>query len=97
MTFRYSTPHTLGRQDTAAMHIHTRFRTAAVIGIALFLTACGKPETISGESPDPDDAALNAAKPVELPPMSCVNAENSPKCFPIFTPAAKSAANWMKL
>jgi hypothetical protein len=51
------------------MHIHTRFLTAAVLGTALFLTACGKPETISGDSPDPDAAALNAAAPVELPPM----------------------------
>jgi hypothetical protein len=51
------------------MHIHSRFLTAAVLGTALFLTACGKPETISGDSPDPDAAALNAAQPVELPPM----------------------------
>ena len=51
------------------MHIHPRFRTAAVLGTALLLAACGKPETISGDSPDPDAAALNAAAPVELPPM----------------------------
>lgn len=51
------------------MQTHTRLLTAAVLGTALFLTACGKPETISGDSPDPDAAALNAAKPVELPPM----------------------------
>ena len=51
------------------MQIQTRFLTAAVLGTALFLTACGKPETISGDSPDPDAAALNAAAPVKLPPM----------------------------
>jgi hypothetical protein len=51
------------------MHIHTRFFTAAVLGSALMLTACGEPETISGDAPDPDAAALNAAAPVELPPM----------------------------
>ena len=43
------TRRTIGRQDTADMHIHTRFRTAAVLGTALLLGACGKPETISGE------------------------------------------------
>jgi len=51
------------------MLIHTRNFTAAVLGATLLLAACGKPETISGDSPDPDAAALNAAKPVELPPM----------------------------
>lgn len=51
------------------MHIQTRFFTAAILGTALLLTACGEPETISGDSPDPDAAALNAAAPVELPPM----------------------------
>ncbi|WP_340315026.1 hypothetical protein [Rhizorhabdus argentea] len=33
------------------------------------LTACGKPETITASESDPDAAALNAAVPVELPPM----------------------------
>jgi len=51
------------------MHNQTRLFTAAALGTALLLSACGKPETISGDSPDPDAAALNAAKPVELPPM----------------------------
>ena len=51
------------------MHIQTRFLTAAVLGTALLLTACGKPETISGDAIDPDAAARNAAAPVELPPM----------------------------
>ena len=69
ISFLYLTPSTIGRQDTAAMHIHTRFSTAAMLGISLLLTACGDPETISGDAPDPDAAALNAAAPVELPPM----------------------------
>jgi len=44
------------------------FATAALIGISL-LTAC-KQETITADGPvDPDAAALNAAAPVELPPM----------------------------
>jgi len=51
------------------MHIHTRFLTAAVLGSALMLTACGKPETITASESDPDAAALNVAAPVELPPM----------------------------
>lgn len=51
------------------MHIHIRFFTAAVLGSALMLTACGKPETITASESDPDAAALNAAAPVELPPM----------------------------
>ncbi len=51
------------------MTIKNRFITAAVLGTALLLTACGKPETISGDAPDPDAAALNAAAPVKLPPM----------------------------
>jgi len=50
------------------MHTHTRLFAAAAIGSALLLAACGK-QTISGDSPDPDAAALNAAQPVELPPM----------------------------
>lgn len=52
------------------MHMTSRFLTAAVIGSALMLTACGKPETITAaDNNDPDAATLNAAKPVELPPM----------------------------
>ena len=51
------------------MQNHTRFLTAAVLGTTLLLAACGEPETISGDAPDPDAAALNAAAPVELPPM----------------------------
>jgi hypothetical protein len=50
------------------MHIHNRFLAAAAIGSFLMLGACQQ-ETISGDAPDPDAAALNAAKPVELPPM----------------------------
>jgi hypothetical protein len=50
------------------MQIRTRFLLAAVLGSTLMLAAC-KQETLSGDSPDPDAAALNAAKPVELPPM----------------------------
>ena len=50
------------------MNIHKRLLAAAALGSALFLTAC-QAETISGEAPDPDAAALNAAKPVDLPPM----------------------------
>lgn len=51
------------------MHIKSRFLTAAVLGSALLLTACGKPETITAGNDDPDAATLNAAQPVELPPM----------------------------
>jgi hypothetical protein len=50
------------------MHIHNRLFAAAAIGSFLFLAACQQ-ETISGDAPDPDREALNAAKPVELPPM----------------------------
>jgi len=50
------------------MHIHTRLLAAAAIGSFILLAAC-KGETITGETPDPDAAALNAAEPVELPPM----------------------------
>ncbi|MGC6330670.1 hypothetical protein [Rhizorhabdus sp. FW153] len=51
------------------MQIHSRLITAAVLGTALMLTACGKPETITAGEADPDANALNAAAPVELPPM----------------------------
>ncbi|WP_374648173.1 hypothetical protein [Rhizorhabdus sp.] len=51
------------------MQIHSRFITAAVLGTAFMLTACGKPETITAGGDDPDAKALNAAAPVELPPM----------------------------
>ncbi|MBD3759388.1 hypothetical protein O4H52_03425 [Sphingomonadaceae bacterium G21617-S1] len=52
------------------MHNHPpRFLTAAFLGCALMLTACGKPETVTAGDNDPDAATLNAAKPVELPPM----------------------------
>ncbi len=68
IAFLHLTQCTIGRQDTVVMQIHTRLLAAAAIGSALFLTAC-KQETISGDAPDPDAAALNAAKPVELPPM----------------------------
>ncbi|MFZ5705909.1 MAG: hypothetical protein ACOY5R_11670 [Pseudomonadota bacterium] len=51
------------------MQNHSRFITAAVLGTALMLTACGKPETITAGGDDPDAKALNAAAPVELPPM----------------------------
>ena len=51
------------------MYIQTRYITAAVLGSALMLTACGKPETITASESDPDAAALNAAAPLELPPM----------------------------
>lgn len=51
------------------MQIHPRFITAAVLGSALLLTACGKPETVTSGDSDPDAATLNAAAPVELPPM----------------------------
>ena len=50
------------------MYNHTRLLAAAVLGSALLLSACNQ-ETISGDAPDPDAAALNAAAPVELPPM----------------------------
>ena len=65
----YLTQRTKGFQDTAAMQIRSPFITAAVLGTALVLTACGKPETITAGESDPDAAALNAASPVELPPM----------------------------
>lgn len=51
------------------MHKHTRFLAAVALASALALTACGKPETITASENDPDAAALNAAAPVELPPM----------------------------
>jgi len=51
------------------MHHISRYFTAAVLGSALMLTACGKPETITAGNNDPDADTLNAAKPVELPPM----------------------------
>jgi len=51
------------------MQHHSRFITAAVLGSALLLTACGKPETITSSDNDPDAASINAAVPVELPPM----------------------------
>ncbi|ATE66608.1 hypothetical protein [Rhizorhabdus dicambivorans] len=60
------------------MHIHSRFITAAVLGSALLLTACGKPETITADDNDPDAATLNAASPVELPPM--VTASRTYRC-----------------
>ena len=60
------------------MHIHARLFTAAALGSALMLTACGKPETITAGNDDPDAAALNAAAPVELPPM--VTASRTYRC-----------------
>ncbi|KRB82441.1 hypothetical protein ASE00_10280 [Sphingomonas sp. Root710] len=51
------------------MHNPSRFIAAAVLGSALLLTACGKPETITQGDNDPDAASINAAAPVELPPM----------------------------
>ena len=60
------------------MNIHPRFLTAAVLGSALLLTACGKPETITASDNDPDAATLNAAKSVELPPM--VTASRTYRC-----------------
>lgn len=60
------------------MHIQSRFITAAVLGSALLLTACGKPETITADNNDPDAATLNAAAPVELPPM--VTASRTYRC-----------------
>jgi hypothetical protein len=52
------------------MQTHPRFLTAALLGTVLLLTACGEPETITADTDkDPDAAALNAAQPVELPPM----------------------------
>lgn len=50
------------------MHIKPRFLSAALIGATLLLGAC-KPETVTSADNDPDAAALNAAVPVELPPM----------------------------
>lgn len=47
---------------------HSILASAALIGVVL-LPAC-KQETITADGPaDPDAAALNAAAPVELPPM----------------------------
>jgi len=57
---------------------HYRFITAAALGSALLLTACGKPETITAGGDDPDASALNAAAPVELPPM--VTASRTYRC-----------------
>jgi len=74
----YLTHCTQGLQDTHAMQIQTRLITAAVLGSALFLTACGKPETVTSSDTDPDAAALNAAAPVELPPM--VTASRTYRC-----------------
>lgn len=51
------------------MHNYHRPITAALLGSVLMLTACGQPETITAGNDDPDAATLNAAKPVELPPM----------------------------
>ncbi len=51
------------------MHNHFRFLTAAVLGSAIALTACGQPETVTAGDNDPDAGTLNAAAPVELPPM----------------------------
>lgn len=51
------------------MHNHFRFITAAVLGSAIALTACGQPETVTAGDNDPDAGTLNAAAPVELPPM----------------------------
>jgi hypothetical protein len=60
------------------MQIQTRIITVAALGSALLLTACGKPETINSGDNDPDAAALNAAAPVELPPM--VKASRTYRC-----------------
>jgi len=65
----YLTHCTQGFQNVAAMHHNARYLTAAVLGTTLLLAACGKPETITAGNDDPDSAALNAAAPVELPPM----------------------------
>jgi hypothetical protein len=53
------------------MQITHRILPAAALAALLVLAACNtKPETIVADGPaDPDAAALNAAKPVELPPM----------------------------
>lgn len=52
------------------MQTPSRFLTAAILGTALLLTACGEPETITADAEkDPDAATLNAAQPIELPPM----------------------------
>jgi hypothetical protein len=60
------------------MQIHSRLITAAVLGSALLLTACGKPETITASDNDPDAKSLNAAQAVELPPM--VTASRTYRC-----------------
>lgn len=60
------------------MQNHFRFTTAAVLGTALLLTACGKPETITAGDNDPDANSLNAAAPIELPPM--VTASRTYRC-----------------
>lgn len=54
------------------------FRSASVAAV-LLLSACGQPETITAdEAPDDMKAALNAAKPVELPPA--MTASKSYRC-----------------
>jgi ABC-type oligopeptide transport system substrate-binding subunit len=55
-----------------------RLTAAALLGTALLLTACGKPETVTAGNDDPDAATLNAAAPVELPPM--VTASRTYRC-----------------
>ena len=60
------------------MQNHQRFTAAALLGTALLLTACGKPETVTAGNDDPDAATLNAAAPVELPPM--VTASRTYRC-----------------
>ncbi|ABQ70305.1 hypothetical protein [Rhizorhabdus wittichii] len=60
------------------MQNHHRFTAAALLGTALLLTACGKPETVTAGNDDPDSATLNAAAPVELPPM--VTASRTYRC-----------------
>ena len=62
----YLTHCTQARQETHAMQIKPRFLAAAVLGTTLLLTACGKPETATADS---NASTLNAAAPVELPPM----------------------------
>lgn len=60
------------------MKNHFRLTAAALLGTALVLTACGKPETVTAGNDDPDAATLNAAAPVELPPM--VTASRTYRC-----------------
>jgi hypothetical protein len=59
------------------MRTHPILRAAPLVA-ALFLVACGKPETIRADSTDDMQAELNAAKPVELPPA--VSASKSFRC-----------------